>query len=51
MGMQPILPVTVPVKNIKGAACQRYGDGDAIDWCEWDFNDIVLLLFFLLLKF
>ena len=24
MGMQPILPVTVPVKKIKGAPCQRY---------------------------
>ena len=24
MGMQPVLPVTVPVKKIKGAARQRY---------------------------
>ena len=28
MGMQPILLVTVSVKKIKGAACQRYVDGD-----------------------
>ena len=24
MGMQPILAITVSVKKIKGAACQRY---------------------------
>ena len=28
MDTQPILPVTVSVKKIKGAARQRYGDGD-----------------------
>ena len=32
--MQPILPVTVPIKKIKGATRQRYGDGDGIAWCE-----------------
>ena len=30
MGMQLILPITVPVKKIKGDACQHYSDGD-----EW----------------
>ena len=30
MGMQPILSVTVPIKKIKGAARQRYCDGDGI---------------------
>ena len=28
IGMQHILSVTVPVKEIKGAAHQCYGDGD-----------------------
>ena len=28
MGMQPILPITVPVKKIKGAARQCNNDGD-----------------------
>ena len=29
MGMQPILPITVPVKKIKGVVIhQCYGDGD-----------------------
>ena len=28
MYMQPILAITVPVKKIKGAARQCYGDGD-----------------------
>ena len=28
MGMQPILPVTVPIKKIKGVTNQCYGDGD-----------------------
>ena len=32
--MQPILPITVPVKKIKGAACQCDGDGDGVVWCE-----------------
>ena len=27
-------PTTLPVKNIKGAACQRYGDNDGVVWCE-----------------
>ena len=34
MGLQPILPITVPIKNIKGATRQHYGDGDGIAWCE-----------------
>ena len=34
MDMQPILPVTVPVKKIKGAARQRYGDGDGVVRCK-----------------
>ena len=34
-GTQLILPITVPIKNIKGAARQRYGDGDGIALCEW----------------
>ena len=38
MGMQPILPITVPIKKIiKGATRQHYGDGDEIAWCEWAF--------------
>ena len=32
--MQPILPVTVSVKKIKGAARQCYGDGDGVVLCE-----------------
>ena len=31
MGMQPILPVTLTVGNIKGAARQHYIDSD-VDW-------------------
>ena len=27
MGMQPILPITVPIKKIKGATRQCYGNG------------------------
>ena len=34
MGVQPILPVTVPVKKIKDAARQCYGDGDGVVRCE-----------------
>ena len=34
MNMQPILAVTVPVKKIKGAARQCYGEGDGIVQCE-----------------
>ena len=32
--MQPILPITVPVKNVKGVARQCYVDGDGIARCE-----------------
>ena len=38
MGMQLILPVTVPVKKIKGAARQCYGDGDGVVRSEQTFN-------------
>ena len=31
--MQPILPVTVSIKKIKGAAGLCYGDSDGIAWC------------------
>ena len=34
MGMQPILPITVSIKKIKGAARQCYGNGDGVIWCE-----------------
>ena len=34
MGMQPILSITVPVKNIKGTSRQCYGDGDGVVRCE-----------------
>ena len=34
MGMQPIVPVTVSVKKIKGATHQSYGDGDGVVQCE-----------------
>ena len=34
MGMQPILPVTVPIKKIKGVTNQCYGDGDGVVRCE-----------------
>ena len=34
MGMQPILPVTVPIKKIKGVTSQCYGDGDGVVRCE-----------------
>ena len=34
IGMQPILPVTLLVKKIKGAARQRYVDGDGGVWRE-----------------
>ena len=39
MGMQPILPVTVLVKKIKGAAHQCYGHGDGVVRCEQTFSD------------
>ena len=32
--MQPILPVTLTVKKIKGAAHQSYGDSDGVVRCE-----------------
>ena len=35
--MQPILPITVPVKKIKGAAHQCYGDSDEVVRCERTF--------------
>ena len=38
MGMQPILPVTLPVKKIKGAARQYYGDDDRAIWCKQTFT-------------
>ena len=40
-GMKSILPVPVPVKNIKGAARQCYGDGDGIVCCEQTFTVIM----------
>ena len=39
MGMQPILLVTVPIKKIKGAACQCHGDGDGVR-CEQTFSPL-----------
>ena len=39
MGMQPILPITVPVKKIKGAARQYYSDGDGVGQYEQSFSD------------
>ena len=41
MGIQLILPVTVPVKKIKGATCQCYGDGDVVTQCEQAFSDSI----------
>ena len=38
MGMQPILPIIVPVKKIKGAAHKRYGDGDGVVQCGQTIN-------------
>ena len=34
MGIQPILPITVPFKKMKGAARQCYVDGDGVVRCE-----------------
>ena len=31
-------PTTVPIKKIKGAACQRCIDGDGVIWCEQAFR-------------
>ena len=40
--LQPILPVTVPVKKIKGAARQRYGDSDGIGLgVNWPESEVV----------
>ena len=39
MGVQPILPITVPVKKIKGAARQYYSDGDGVVQYEQSFSD------------
>ena len=33
-----ILPTTVPVKKIKSAARQCYGDGDGVVWYEQTFK-------------
>ena len=38
MGYIPILPVTQPIKKIKGVVCQCYGDRDGVVWCERTFN-------------
>ena len=38
MSVQPILPITVLVREIKDAACQRRGDGDGVARCEETFN-------------
>ena len=34
MGMQPILPVKVPIKKLKGATHQCYNDSDGVVRCE-----------------
>ena len=34
MGMQPVLPVKVPIKKLKGAAHQCYNDSDGVVRCE-----------------
>ena len=44
--MQPILPVTLLVKKIKGAARQHHGDGDGVVWCEKTFNATIQLRFY-----
>ena len=41
MGMQTILPLTVPIKKIKGAAGQCYSDDDGVGRCEQDLKIIV----------
>ena len=40
MGMQPILPVTVPIKKIKGDFSKCYGDGDGVIRCEQTLNHL-----------
>ena len=39
--MQPILPITVPIKTIKGATHQCYGGGDGVVGCEQTFTQEV----------
>ena len=34
VGMQPILPFTVPIKNTNGASHPSYVDGNGVVWCE-----------------
>ena len=41
MGMQTILPITVPMKKIKGAVGQCYSDGDGVVRCEQALRMIV----------
>ena len=41
--MEPILSVIVPVKKIKGAARQCYGDGDGVVRCEQIFSVTVVV--------
>ena len=36
--MQLILPITVPIKMIKGVVRQCYGDDDGVVRCEQDFR-------------
>ena len=38
MGMQPILPITVAVKKIKGVARQQCSDGNLVILCEQSFR-------------
>ena len=38
MGMQPVLPITLTIKKIKGTARQCYSDGDGVVRCEWTFT-------------
>ena len=51
MCMQPILPVTVLIKKIKGAARQRYGDSDGVRWGEqaftsdWSVNSFIMAVY------
>ena len=40
IGMQPMLPITVPVKKITTRQC--YVDGDAFVWCEQTLKVILL---------
>ena len=38
VGMEPILPITVPVKKIKNAARQRLSDADRVALCKQAFR-------------